>query len=141
MYEQLGKDVRAPAPGEDPPDAGTPADLLDDLRREIAEFLGVEEWGEVRDSSSGIRSKLRPGLIQAYISVTGDPDVDLPEWLRHGAPLGLNKVIQHRGIFPRVLETSGSAYEFRNVTARIRATKFRNYMSFYDPDLPQVPSR
>jgi hypothetical protein len=47
-----------------------------------------------------------PGLIpeffRAYNTLSGDPDVDLPQWLHTGAPLGILRPITSRGVFPSV---------------------------------------
>ena len=39
-------------------------------------------------------------LLQAWLTSSGDPDTDLPQWLIEGAPLGVSRPITSRGIFP-----------------------------------------
>ena len=59
--------------------------------------------GTVRKSLTGSRltkDGIRPEVIEAFNTLTGDPDTDLPSWLRHGAPLGIAKDVTSCGVFP-----------------------------------------
>ena len=52
----------------------------------------------------GAANGIRPEVIEAYNRASGDPDTDLPGWLRHGAPVGITSFITSRGIFPSIDE-------------------------------------
>ena len=54
--------------------------------------------GELRHSAS----PLRYALFRALASEAHDPDTHVPDWLEHGAPLGISSPIQRAGIFPAV---------------------------------------
>ena len=43
---------------------------------------------------------LRPDVIEAACALSGDPDGILAEWLRSGAPLGVELPVTHSGVFP-----------------------------------------
>ena len=45
-------------------------------------------------------SPLDPELIEAWTRRSGDPDTSVAQWVREGAPLGINLDIETRGIFP-----------------------------------------
>eukprot|EP00971_Amphidinium_carterae_P099979 1977115-Amphidinium_carterae.1 len=40
------------------------------------------------------------GLVRWWIQTARDPDIDIEEWLEHGAPMNLKRCIPVRGIFP-----------------------------------------
>jgi hypothetical protein len=42
-------------------------------------------WGKDLPAATGISAE----LIEGFSAVKGDPDTDLVEWLRHGAPMGV----------------------------------------------------
>ena len=45
------------------------------------------------------------GVVEALVKATGDSDVELVNWLRVGAPMGLTRPIRPGGHFPQVEET------------------------------------
>ena len=51
--------------------------------------------GSFDPSAKGIR----PEVLEAYNRASGDPDVDLPRWSRHGAPVGITSFIPPKGGF------------------------------------------
>ena len=69
------------------------AELKHAVRRSLAPILGP-----LPAEARGII----PGFIEAYNTLTGDPDCDLPPWLVTGAPLGILRPITSRGVFPQV---------------------------------------
>ena len=74
----------------------------------------VEQWrGELRKlvgsrgktaislkSKWQFQSPLQADLFEAWTRKAGDPDTDLTEWISDGAPLGINREIPQKGIFP-----------------------------------------
>lgn len=39
-------------------------------------------------------------MISAWTSKTNDPDDEVARWVKEGTPLGINKQIRTRGVFP-----------------------------------------
>ena len=84
---------------------------LDDLREKL-----VEAWAEFAEKTDVVpRAKIkhsvaradngspwRPGVVEAFVEATGDPEVDLASWIREGTPMGIARRIEARGVFPRV---------------------------------------
>ena len=69
-------------------------DLLTDARAGVCSLLG----SVMNDWSPGLCSQ----VFSTYLELSGDPDDCLPIWLRDGAPLGINRAVSHRGVFPPV---------------------------------------
>ena len=74
------------------PSTGFSTDLVAQARSKVWSVLGI--------SQPPLSTGLQPDLIEKYISLAKDPDIDLAPWLRNGAPLGALKPITSRGIFP-----------------------------------------
>ena len=49
-------------------------------------------------------SPLDPELIEAWTRRAGDPDTAISQWVKEGAPLGINLEIETKGIFPPNLD-------------------------------------
>ena len=83
------------------PDGGSTAEALADhpALDILRERIGASMGGDSRETGRG-SSTWRPGLVQAVCEQLGDPEVDLADWLRHGAPLGISRPIVPRGVFP-----------------------------------------
>ena len=75
------------------------------------------------------------GLFKALIVDSGDLDVDIPDWIDRGFPLGIDRPIVARGIFPATTKDS-AAIELSRTFDQIDATgdlaSHRNYKSFYE---------
>ena len=71
-----------------------PQELLLSARKEVCCLSGrvINEW------SPGLCTQ----VFSTYIELSGDPDDCLPDWLDDGAPLGINREVSRRGIFPPV---------------------------------------
>ena len=71
-----------------------PQELLLSARKEVCCLSGrvINEW------SPGLCTQ----VFSTYIELSGDPDDCLPDWLNDGAPLGINREVSRRGIFPPV---------------------------------------
>jgi hypothetical protein len=74
------------------PSTGFSTNLVAQARSKLWSVLGI--------SQPPLSTGLQPDLIEKYISLAKDPDIDLAPWLRNGAPLGALKPITSRGIFP-----------------------------------------
>ena len=70
---------------------------LDEARSDVLRVLG----GEWRPSTL---RRVRPDL---YVVRAGDPERDVTQWLRTGAPFGAINPIQTNSIFPRVPRSGG----------------------------------
>ena len=60
----------------------------------------TRDSGLLRPNGQGHRARGLGGLHRA----SGDPDVDLPRWLRQGAPIGISSSFSPRGVSPTVPE-------------------------------------
>ena len=67
-------------------------------------------------------TELRADLLGAWRKAAQDPDDLVEEWLRTGAPCGIEKQIESRGIFPVVDDEVGFALEL----PRTEPDGFRN---------------
>ncbi len=78
-------------------------DLLRDARARVCGLIGKE----ANEGTPGLCRE----VFQTYLELSGDPDCSLPEWLAHGAPLGINQQISRSGVFPPVEDrTVGQGY-------------------------------
>ena len=68
-----------------------------------------------------------PHLVQAWVTATGDVEVDVPRWLREGAPMGVKVPIVPRGVFPRVSPEEATE-ELGSIFANLEPRT--NYKSF-----------
>ena len=66
------------------------------LRPKLASLLQADLQGD-----TDITEVVTP-LIEAWIKAASDPDVVLGEWLRHGAPAGIERQPDSTGIFPEI---------------------------------------
>lgn len=75
--------------------------------------------------------------FRQIIRMCGDVDVDIPEWIEDGFPLGILRPIAARGVFPRV-EQDSAAVEASRLFGELLEKENRpleahvNYRSFYD---------
>ncbi|CAK0859451.1 unnamed protein product, partial [Prorocentrum cordatum] len=74
--------------------AGFPADVVEAPRASMAAEFGVALSCEPRAD--------RAAMFRALIAESGDPDDVLPAWVGGATPLGIERPIPRRGIFPRV---------------------------------------
>ena len=81
-------------------------------------------------------SPLDPELLEAWIAKSSDPDVVLPGWIRNGAPLGIEKEIETKGIFPKNTDDSNldfqSGVELEDAAAQLSRGEVSNYSSVLD---------
>ena len=84
--------------------AGVSRDWVLDVRHALCREFGVVS------SDKG----LQPDLWQAMLRDADDPDADcLPDWLRHGFPLGIKCKILNTGVFPSTTTVSTAIEESR----------------------------
>ena len=74
-------------------------------------------------------STLEWGIIQAWVDKSGDPDVDLASWARDGVPMGINRKIATRGVFPLKEEASVKEEYLADALAQISGGQVANYTS------------
>ena len=67
---------------------------LGPVRKAVAQALGLPP----RSLPSG--AGLQPDILEAACRLSGDPDGILADWLRYGAPLGVELPVTHSGVFP-----------------------------------------
>jgi hypothetical protein len=81
-------------------------------------------------------SPLDPELFEAWISRASDPDDVIPDWIRNGAPLGIEAEIPVRGIFPKYDDESNMDYqsskELEDAAAQLGRGEVTNYSSVTD---------
>ena len=100
---------------------------LEECRLTLAEGFGLARPGHL----PGYWSE----LFGALIDESGDPDVDIPDWISSGFPLGIDRPIVPRGVFP-INDSDTAAVEqsraFGSMAAHGDLDKHTNYKSFYD---------
>ena len=78
-------------------------------------------------------SPLDPELLEAWVSKGADPDDAVPNWVRNGAPLGIEMPIPVKGIFPKNVEGSNLDYhgnhELEDAEAQMSHGEILNYTS------------
>ena len=74
-------------------------------------------------------------LFRALADLSGDPDIDIADWVDHGFPLGIDRPIVPRGVFPHVADDSDAinmSKTFDTMMATSELHAHRNYKSYYD---------
>ena len=87
----------------------------------VAKVLNTE------DLARGPRSRWRAGIVEAYVKASGDQEVHLADWLRHGAPTGVAREIPTCGIFPPTDRRTGADEDMQRIFAKTE--EHRNYSS------------
>ena len=83
------------------------------------------------------RSDYQSHLWEALLKDAGDPEVDVPSWMREGCPTGMpGSDIQARGIFPPAQKATAAVEQSRMFGAMAEGKVWReadhsNYKSFY----------
>ena len=75
-------------------------DLVMKWKRRLKEMMGIPEIPQHTTSPEEYRSPLDPDILEAWADLSGDPEKEVPNWVRHGAPLGITEKIGCCGIFP-----------------------------------------
>ena len=71
-----------------------------------------------------------PSMLDKLLREAGDPDLEIPEWLRTFAPLGLKREIRPRGVFPIMTATERTRQQNGYPAMVPERTPFRNYAAF-----------
>ena len=108
-------------PARQPPDDL----LLDQVRRVLAVYLEIPLIDALATHPA---SPWKAGLVRALQERTGDPDLALAHWLRHGAPMGLSASVAPSGLLPVVEETPEITVKELDELDR----KGDNHQSYYD---------
>jgi len=112
--------------------------LIVEWRARLKRVVGAQAPPAVRVTHKWIyKSPLQAEIIKAWIEKGNDPDKYVPEWIEHGAPLGIERPIETAGIFPpnddaaNNLDYHGSA-ELEDASAQMERGELLNYLSVQD---------
>ena len=75
-------------------------DLVMKWKKRLKEMMGIPEIPQHTTGSDEYRSPLDPDILEAWADLSGDPEKEVPNWVRHVAPLGITEKIGCCGIFP-----------------------------------------
>ena len=103
--------------------------LVAEARARLAHEFRAQDVEPV--NVAGHRGRLRPGLIGAFIRASGDADTDVETWLREGAPHGILRPIEARGVFPKSSNPGRDLEELHAATFR-PYDQVANYSSVED---------
>ena len=56
------------------------------------------------DGGHGGLTQLDADIYEHWVRESGDPDVEVPRWLRRGTPMGIEVSARNVGIFPQVTD-------------------------------------
>ena len=104
------------------PDAAGFADpLVIELRRRLCDEHGCE---------AAPHDSLQHALLGSVLGAAGDPETEVPAWLRTSVPLGIEKPIKSCGIFPETDETQIGPADADNAAYTAVGAGFSNYASY-----------
>ena len=61
------------------------------------------------------RTELYDYIFQAWVEQSGDPDVQVPQWLRDGGPAGIELEAGSVGVFPILTDAEAARYPAFNL--------------------------
>ena len=113
---------------------------VDVAREVLCEAFGIEVDKDIgKGESSDTRSRYFANLWEKLLQESGDPEQDLPTWMRHGAPVGWNGSLTPNGVFPEVENDTAAVEKSRQFEGAGVDSAFwaphscsPNYRSFYD---------
>ena len=76
-------------------------DIVERWREELTNLVGAKREVLLRAPGSYV-SPLYASILENWSKKAGDPESEVPDWIREGAPLGISKGIRSCGIFPKV---------------------------------------
>ena len=82
-----------------------------------------------RDGGHGGLTQLDADIYEEWVRASGDPDVEIPRWLRRGTPMGIEVTARNVGIFP---EVSDECPEHLRRPLEFYNERFVNYTSLED---------
>ena len=74
--------------------------VLAKWRRELCELWGVKDYANRHRLVGDYQTPVHNDLLEAWVKKSGDPDDVVPKWLKEGTPVGIEKEIETRGVFP-----------------------------------------
>ncbi|CAK0891828.1 unnamed protein product [Prorocentrum cordatum] len=107
--------------------AGPEADTLDDLATALGSLLGTEDTKGVANDKYD--TPIRAGLLAAWARRANDIDGEhVEDWLKHGAPAGIEVDAEDLGIFPKV-DTAIGEHALDTLDEHDDEPGFHNYSS------------
>ena len=103
-------------------------------KEELKRLFGAKGEPSIRlTPKGGYVSPIDHQLLLAWQQRAGDPEVHVPAWLQHGAPLGIEEAIETCGIFPELEpgEETNPGMEKDN-DLMLAAVDLKNYKSVED---------
>ena len=76
-------------------------DIVERWREELTNLVGAKREVPLRAPGSYV-SPLYASILENWSRKAGDPESEVPDWIREGAPLGISRGIRSCGIFPKV---------------------------------------
>ena len=76
-------------------------DIVERWREELTNLVGAKREVLLRAPGSYV-SPLYASILENWGKKAGDPESEVPGWIREGAPLGISKGIKCCGVFPKV---------------------------------------
>ena len=111
-------------------------EAMEFVRQELALTLGT-----AHPQDRGASQHWHPHLVQAWVSASGDVEVDLPAWLRSGTPMGVGVPIIPRGVFPEVDPAEAAETIDRIYSYLEPSTNYSSYdeaRGLVDPELKRL---
>ena len=114
------------------PDCQLDKELVEGWNGVLKDIVNAPEEKEVILTENKIyRSTLDAELLEGWIKASADPDIVLPQWVREGVPLGIEKRIPCMGVFPPSDE-AGPALASEDAVSAIIRGDLLNYTSVED---------
>ena len=85
----------------DPSFQGPDQGLVTEWQGRLRSLLGAPPEPDIH-CEWGVRSPVQGRLFQAWLNASGDPEDQILAWVEEGAPLGVERPILARGIFPKI---------------------------------------
>ncbi len=105
-------------------------DLVDRWREELRKLWGTKPAPSVRlKEPEEYQTPVDFRLLRSWQERSGDPEGEVPEWLEHGCPLGIEKKIKVCDIFPQLPEEESKVAGDSDMAAELERKGFRNYAS------------
>jgi hypothetical protein len=105
---------------------------ISEVRDLIAACTKAASTDEVATSTCD--TPIRAGLLEAWRSISGDPDIYICQWLMQGAPAGISLQMESAGIFPEVDEQAEVHYD----DLGFDFDEFRNYAGVEEDGLAEA---
>ena len=103
---------------------GPPDDVIKKCNLAIKHILGVRA-----DAHNSGQTQLDADIHDSWVQASGDPETEVPAWLRAGTPMGIEVDAKNVGVFPQVRE---SCPEALRRPLELFNEHFANYISLED---------